>query len=174
MRVQRGSFPIAHGTCMCVATKMAFRSVELRNYFDTCGVGSNRGPQKKPPPYLSAARQEPSPTSGHLTSRWAILSTRTRKFGPERMFIQTCPAHFPTQFSNTPNTRMPPPRRPWATRPINACCPKCLPLVLGVEGAGGVCSKSKLSTTHNHHYRRRCYAVHCTTPAGEHHNKEDL
>ena len=40
--------------------------------------------RQKPPPYLGAARQEPSPTSGHLTSRLAILSTRTREFGPER------------------------------------------------------------------------------------------
>ena len=77
-------------------------------------MGSNRGGKKKPPPYLSA---------------------RTRKFGPERMFIQTRPAHFPAQFSNTPNARMPPSRCPWSARPINACCPKRLPLVLGVEGA---------------------------------------
>ena len=61
---------------------------------------------------------------------------------------------FPAQFSNTPNTRMPPPRFPWAIRPIHACYPKRLPLVLGVEGSKGVCSKSKLPTTHNHHRRR--------------------
>ena len=30
---------------------------------------------------------------------------------------------------------MPPPRCPWATRPINVCCLKRLPLVRGVEGA---------------------------------------
>ena len=70
--------------------KLQFRSVGLRNNFDNCGVGSSTystdapGGKKKPPPYLSAARQEPSPNSGHLTSSWAILSTRTRKFGPER------------------------------------------------------------------------------------------
>jgi len=58
-------------------------------------------------------------------------------------------------FSNTPNTRMPPPRCPWATRPIHARCPKRLPLVLSVVGAEDVCSKSKLPTTHNHHHRRR-------------------
>ena len=58
-------------------------------------------------------------------------------------------------FSNAPNTRMPPPRCPWATRPIHARCPKRLPLVLGVVGAEVVCSKSKLSTTHNHHHRHR-------------------
>jgi len=45
--------------------------------------------QKKPPSYLSAARQEPSPTSGNLTSSNAILSTRTRKFGPERTLYIT-------------------------------------------------------------------------------------
>ena len=63
------------------------------------------------------------------------MSTRTRKFGPERMFIQTHPTHFPAQFSNTPNARMPPPRCPWAARPINACCPKRLPLVQDVLDA---------------------------------------
>ena len=35
--------------------------------------------------------------------------------------------HFHAQFSNTPNTRMPPPRCPWATRPIHARCPKRFP-----------------------------------------------
>jgi len=38
---------------------------------------------------------------------------------------------------------------------IHACCPKRLPLVLGVEGAEGVCSKSQLLTTHNHHHHHR-------------------
>ena len=61
----------------------------------------------------------------------------------------------PQKFSNTPNTRMSPPRCPWATRPIYASCPKRLPLVLGVVGSEGACSKSKLPTTHNHHHRRR-------------------
>ena len=42
--------------------------------------------------------------------------------------------HFPAQLSNTSNTRIPPPRCPWATRPIHARCPKRLPLVLGVVG----------------------------------------
>jgi len=51
---------------------------------------------------------------------------------------------------------MPPPRCPWATRPIHARCPKRLPLVLGVVGAEGVCSKSRLPTTHSqHHHHRR-------------------
>ena len=72
------------------------------------------------------------------------------------LFKSKLNTHFPAHFSNTPNTRMPPPRCPWATCPINACCSKRLPLVLGVEGAEGVCSKSKLSTTHNHRHRRRC------------------
>ena len=45
-----------------------------------------------------------------------------------------------------------PPHCPWATRPIHARCPKRLPLVLGVVG---VCSKSKLPTTHNHHHHHR-------------------
>jgi len=61
----------------------------------------------------------------------------------------------PAKFSNTPNTRMPPPRCAWATRPIHACHPERLPLVLGVEGAEGVCSnasKCKLPPTHNHHH----------------------
>jgi len=65
------------------------------------------------------------------------------------------PSTLSRQISNTPNSRMPPPRCPWATRPIHARCPKHLPLVLGVVGAGGVCSKSKLPTTHNHHHHRR-------------------
>jgi len=30
-----------------------------------------------------------------------------------------------------------------------------MPLVLGIEAAKGVCSKSKFPTTHNHHHRRR-------------------
>ena len=93
------------------------------------------------------------------------MSTKWRRFGPERMFIQTRPAHFPAQFSNTPHARMPPPRCPWAARPINAFCPKRLPLVLGVEGAvvaravGGragrrrerivICQRRK----HHHHSR---------------------
>ena len=47
--------------------------------------------------------------------------------------IQIKHTHFPAQFSNTPNTRMPPPSFPWATRPIHACCPRSLPLVLGVK-----------------------------------------
>jgi len=34
-------------------------------------------------------------------------------------------------------------------------CPNCLPLVLGVVGPEGLCSKIKLSTTHHHHHRRR-------------------
>ena len=71
------------------------------------------------------------------------------------LFKSKSSTHFPAQFLNTPNTRMPPPRRPWATRPIHARCPKRLPLVLGAVGAEGVCFKSKLPTTHNHHQRRR-------------------
>ena len=94
------------------------------------------------------------------------MSTRTRKFGPERIFIQARSAHFPAQFSNTPNARMPPPRCPCAARPINACCSKRLPLVLDIEGAiatravgeragrrGGrivICQRRK------HHHHSRC------------------
>ena len=36
--------------------------------------------------------------------------------------IQIKHTHFPTQFSSTLNTRMPPLRCPWATRPIHARC----------------------------------------------------
>ena len=70
---------------------------------------------------------------------------------------------FPAQFSSTLNTRMPPPHCPWATRPIHACRPKRLPLVLGVEGAEGLCSnasKCKLSTTLNYHHHHRCRRRH--------------
>ena len=81
---RKGSFPIANDPCLCLCVcllKWQFISAGLRNYFDTCGLGSKRSrPAAKAPPYLSAARQEPSPTSGHLTSRQAALSTRTRKF----------------------------------------------------------------------------------------------
>ena len=55
---------------------------------------------------------------------------------------------FPAQFSNTHNTRMPPPRCPWATRPIHAFRPKHLPL--GAKGVRSKASKCKLPTTHNH------------------------
>ena len=70
------------------------------------------------------------------------------------LFKSKSSTHFPAHFSNTPNTHMPPPRCPWATRPIHARCPMRLPLMFGVVG---VCSKSKLPTTHNnhHHHRRR-------------------
>ena len=68
--------------------------------------------------------------------------------------------HLPVQFSNTPNTFMPPPRCPWATRPIHARCSKRLPLVLGVVGAEGVYYKSKLTTTHSHHHHRRRHHHH--------------
>jgi len=71
------------------------------------------------------------------------------------LFKSNSSTHLPAQFSNTPNTRMLPPRCPLATRPIHARCPKRLPLVLGVVGAEGVCSKSKLPTTHNHHHHHR-------------------
>ena len=66
-----GSFPIAYGACVCLSPlKWQFRFVELRNHFDTCGVGSNRtAAKKKPPPYLGATRQEPSPSSGHSISK---------------------------------------------------------------------------------------------------------
>ena len=60
---------------------------------------------------------------------------------------------FPARFSNTPNTRMPPRRCPWATRPIHVCRLKRLPL--GAEGLCSNASKCKLPTTHNHHRRRR-------------------
>ena len=38
---------------------------------------------------------------------------------------------------------------------MHVCCPKRLTLVLGVKGAEGVCSKSKLPTTHSHHHHSR-------------------
>jgi len=59
---------------------------------------------------------------------------------------------FPAQFSNTPNARIPPPRCPWATRPIHACHPKRLPL--SAEGVCSKASKCKLPTTQNRHRRR--------------------
>ena len=40
------------------------------------------------------------------------------------LFKSKSSTHFPAQFSNTPNTRMPPPRFPWATRQIHARCLK--------------------------------------------------
>jgi len=49
--------------------------------------------------------------------------------------------HFPGQFSNTPSTRIPPPRCPWVTRQIHACCPKTLAFDVGLEGAEGVLQK---------------------------------
>ena len=64
--------------------------------------------------------------------------------------IQIKHTHFPAQFSNTPNTHMPPPRCPWATRPTHARCPKRLPL--GAEGVCSIASKCKLPTTHNNHH----------------------
>ena len=57
---------------------------------------------------------------------------------------------FPPDFSNTPNTRMPPPRCSWATRPIHACRPKRLPL--GAEGTCSNAPKYKLPATNNHHH----------------------
>ena len=66
--------------------------------------------------------------------------------------IQIKHTHYPAPFSNTPITRMPPPRCLWVKRPIHARCPKRLPL-----GAKGVCSKAskcKLPTTQNRHRRR--------------------
>ena len=38
--------------------------------------------------------------------------------------------------------------------------PNRLPLVLGVVGADGLCSKSKLPTTHNHHHHHHCRRRH--------------
>ena len=55
---------------------------------------------------------------------------------------------------------MPPPRCPWATRSIHARCPKRLSLVLGMVGAEGACSKSKLPITHNHHLHHHHHRRH--------------
>jgi len=42
MRVQRGVVSLAHDACVCLSPlKWQFMSVESRNYFDTCGVGSS-------------------------------------------------------------------------------------------------------------------------------------
>ena len=56
-----------------------------RRYLSATWVFEAQGCRARlsPAPYLSTARQEPSPTSGHLTSRRAIWSPRTRKVAPE-------------------------------------------------------------------------------------------
>ena len=107
---------------------------------------------------------------GHMRVQRGVVSYSPRCLSVCRHYSGSWPfqlnikhAHFPAQFSNTPNTRTPHPRCPWATRPIRARCPKRLPLVLVVVGAGGVCSKRKLPTAHNHHYhhhRRRRHHHH--------------
>ena len=66
---------------------------------------------------------------------------------------------FPPSFQTRPTHACRRSRCPWATRLIHARCPKRLPLLLGVVGTKGLCSKSKLPTTHNHHRRHHHHHI---------------
>ena len=94
----RGGHFLLPTTPVCVSPlvsplKWQFRSVELRNYFDTFGVGSNARPRpaakrKNALPERCTTRVKPHFRSFNLKigslEYQGILSTRTRKFGPER------------------------------------------------------------------------------------------
>ena len=96
------------------------------------------------------------------------------------LFKSKSSTHFPAQFSNTPNTRMPlllgdtPNTHAQHTHAAalgrhaqyTRAAPNRLPLVLGVVGTEGVCSKSKLPTTRNHNHVRRAAL---TAPTGSKH-----
>jgi len=83
----------------------------------------------------------------HFVCLFVCLSVRPNL---NCQIIQIKHTHLPARFSNTRNTRMPPPRCPWATRPMHACRPKRLPL--GAEVVCSKASKCKLPTTHNNHH----------------------
>ena len=101
-----------------------------------------------------AYREGPFPIAHDLCrkKKWQLVSVATK----------VAVGLFPAHFLNMPNTRMPPPSCPWATRQIRVCCPRHSPLVLVVEGAEGVCSNAS-KCNHHHHNHHHCFPPRTTT-----------